>query len=287
MATYSFDKTTKIIQVASPATAVQVQELIDTIRSYEDELSAGISIPKIANAAGKDDLGGGAAVGITLTLLDGWTIQFAPRGGPGWETCIIQDGNLVGISGGGSYNPIEQADFVSIIQLGAVGTTIATVEGGSGGGGLTSAQTSAVVNLSLSAYETTGVASKFDVTGASVSSGDILSALSAYEIDGVASFRDISASSAAGGLTSAQTSAMVLCGLSAYESTGVVSKTDLDNITGVSATLPQGQLDYIASSVSGSVVSGIGAWGDLRWSKIYGIPLQQWDVIVLEDDEED
>ena len=36
----------------------------------------------------------------------------------------------------------------------------------------------------------------------------------------------------------------------------------------------------IASAVSGAVVSGIGAWGDLRWSKIYGIPLDEWDVIV-------
>lgn len=36
----------------------------------------------------------------------------------------------------------------------------------------------------------------------------------------------------------------------------------------------------VASASSAAIVSGIGEWGDLRWSKIYGIPLEQWDVVV-------
>lgn len=33
-------------------------------------------------------------------------------------------------------------------------------------------------------------------------------------------------------------------------------------------------------SLSAQIVSGIGEWGDLRWSKIYGIPLEQWNIVV-------
>ena len=72
-------------------------------------------------------------------------------------------------------------------------------------------------------------------------------------------------------LTSAQTSAMVDLSLSAYEGSGVAAYTDLSATTDAEA---------IASAVSGAVVSGIGAWGDLRWSKIYGIPLDEWDAII-------
>ena len=127
-------------------------------------------------------------------------------------------------------------------------------------GTLDQSAVSAAVNQSLSAYETTGVASKFDVTGTSATVD--LSAISGVMNES----------------------------LSAYESTGVASKIDINNITGVSATIPLSSLDYIVTGVvsgsSGAVISGIGAWGDLRWSKIYGIPLQQWDVIVLEEDED-
>lgn len=278
MATYTFDKTTKIIQVASPATAIGIQELVDAIRDYEDDLSAGMSIPSLARAAGKSNLGGGAETGITLTLLDGWTLQFEPRGGPTWDTCIIQDGNLVGLSGAAPYNPIEQADYVSVIQLGAIAGFIATPSGLSAS--VDASAVSAAVNLSLSAYEATGVASKADLTGvsASLSSGDILSALSAYRTSGVAGIIDLTGVS--GSVDQSGVSAATLLALSAYESTGVASKEDINNI---SAAI---DASAVAAAVSGAIVSGIGAWGDLRWSKIYGIPLQQWDVIILEEEEQ-
>lgn len=265
MANYTFDKDIKIIEVDLPTTGIQIQELIDEIRNYEDNL-VNFDIPKIANAGGKDDLGGGAEVGITLTLLDGWTIGFADRAGPGWTTCIVQDGNLVATSGGTSYNPIEQADYVSVIQLGAVATTIATAD----------------ILSALSAYDQSGgVAKESTVSGIPFAiSGGTLLALSAYEVTGVASKFDVTGTSAQVDLSAI--SGVMNESLSAYEATGVASKIDINNIeiTGVSAEIPASALDYIITGVSGAIVSGIGEWGDLRWSKIYGIPLDQWDITV-------
>ena len=73
-------------------------------------------------------------------------------------------------------------------------------------------------------------------------------------------------------INKADVSGQVNNSLSAYETTGVASKIDII----INATNPSA----IASAVSGSIVSGIGEWGDLRWSKIYGIPLAQWDVVI-------
>lgn len=64
-----FIKDDKVILIESPTTEVTIQELIDAIRDYEDSQFA-MDIPKLADASGKQDLGGGSFVGITLELLD-------------------------------------------------------------------------------------------------------------------------------------------------------------------------------------------------------------------------
>jgi hypothetical protein len=131
------------------------------------------------------------------------------------------------------------------------------------------------------------VASYNDLSGISVTGGSggltsaqMLEVLSAYKASGVAGLVDLS--SVSGSVDLSGVSAAVLSALSAYESTGVASKEDINNIS-ISAEV---DASAVAAAVSGAIVSGIGAWGDLRWSKIYGIPLQQWDVIILEDDED-
>ena len=64
----------------------------------------------------------------------------------------------------------------------------------------------------------------------------------------------------------------------------IVIRTFADDMTTIPSTISAVSLaitsEDLASAVSGAIVSGIGAWGDLRWSKIYGIPLDEWDVIV-------
>lgn len=75
-------------------------------------------------------------------------------------------------------------------------------------------------------------------------------------------------------LSTADVSGAVNESLSAYETSGVASQSDIQDIINGTTS------GAVASAVSGAIVSGIGAWGDLRWSKIYGIPLDEWDAII-------
>lgn len=97
-----FNDITKIIEIESPATEVTIQELINTVRDWEDEL-VNIDISQIASAAGKEDLGGGVSVGITMTLLNGWKVKFEDRAGPTYIPCRISGGNLVSSDGSIPY----------------------------------------------------------------------------------------------------------------------------------------------------------------------------------------
>mgnify|MGYP003645628531 FL=1 len=49
-----------------------MQDLVDAIRVYEAELD-NLDIPKICDASGKEDLGGGVLVGITVKLWN-WNL---------------------------------------------------------------------------------------------------------------------------------------------------------------------------------------------------------------------
>src|SRR3989338_2287704 len=94
-----FDFYNSIIEVPSSQTSIDVQTLINEIRDIEDELTPGLAHSQIAEAFGKQDLGGGVLVGITLVLLDNWKIRFQARPGPETVACIITGGNVVAESG--------------------------------------------------------------------------------------------------------------------------------------------------------------------------------------------
>ncbi len=89
----------KLIRITSPQTEVTIQELVNTIRDWEDS-DEGIAFGKIIDATGKDDLGGGVLTGITMTLSSQWRIKFWSGVGLG----IVRGGNLVG---GCDDQPIE------------------------------------------------------------------------------------------------------------------------------------------------------------------------------------
>jgi len=59
----------RIVTVLAPSTDVTIQDIYDTLRDLEDEPNAMI-YPSIISAGGKEDLPGGAEVGITATLLN-------------------------------------------------------------------------------------------------------------------------------------------------------------------------------------------------------------------------
>ena len=112
---FTFDRVARLITVDSPATGTTIQEIYDTVRDYEDEPGS-LDIAHIVDGAGKQELGGGELVGITLTLRN-WTLRFEPRPGPDWVQCTVRGGNMtfydtdLDLFG----DPITQAAFVSVL----------------------------------------------------------------------------------------------------------------------------------------------------------------------------
>jgi hypothetical protein len=131
----TFDKALKTILVEAPAASVSVQELDNAIRDYEPTQGM-MDYPPIALASGKEDLGGGLYVGITLELLDDWRVQFEARTGPAWTPCRISGGNLVAFNSFGD-DPVKPSAFTYVTR--ALSTSAALLSGG--GGALTAQET--------------------------------------------------------------------------------------------------------------------------------------------------
>jgi len=122
-----FDKPNRIIEIEAPATEVTIQELLYAIRGYENTIP-GMDIAKIADASGKEDLGGGVLVGITLKLFN-WKLKFSDRPGPTWIVCNVTGGNLVAVDGTGTFvNPIEPSSFVTVTKTSSASATIAELQ---------------------------------------------------------------------------------------------------------------------------------------------------------------
>ena len=62
-----FADSPRIAQIDAGAPNLSIQDLLDTIRVTEDDFNA-LSFLKLANASGKDNLGGGLLVGITVAM---------------------------------------------------------------------------------------------------------------------------------------------------------------------------------------------------------------------------
>ncbi|MGB9694048.1 MAG: right-handed parallel beta-helix repeat-containing protein, partial [Fervidobacterium sp.] len=113
MATLTFLKYDKVIQVDAPQVEVTIQDLINQIRDYEDEPD-NMDIEKIADAYGKQPLGTNEFIGITLVLVNNWRIAFEARPGPETVTCYVRGGNLVAEN---IYdnNPIKPTAFTQVV----------------------------------------------------------------------------------------------------------------------------------------------------------------------------
>lgn len=122
--TLTFFKFERLIQIDSPQVTTSIQDLLNEIRLYEEKL-INLDYGHIANAYGKQSLGGGAYIGITLELINNWRIQFEARSGPTYVLCTVNGGNLVAINAysNTSINPtaftqvvIAQSSSPTIIQ---------------------------------------------------------------------------------------------------------------------------------------------------------------------------
>lgn len=63
----TFTTSPRVAEVAEPSTEIIMQDLVDTLRKQEDTFE-GMVFKKLINASGKEDLGGGVKVGITVAM---------------------------------------------------------------------------------------------------------------------------------------------------------------------------------------------------------------------------
>ena len=70
----------RVAEVDAPSTEINMQDIVDTLRVLEDDFR-GMSEKKLINASGKEDLGGGVKVGITVALQN-LLLAFAGRTTP-------------------------------------------------------------------------------------------------------------------------------------------------------------------------------------------------------------
>ena len=131
----TFDKVTKIITIQSPDTEITIQNLLNSIRAWEDELTS-LDIPFIASCAGKEPLGGGVSVGLTLTLLDDWQLAFEARLGPDYIQCKVSGGNIVATHVNGSIYPTAFTQVLITASSSATQANISAIEFSSFNGGV-------------------------------------------------------------------------------------------------------------------------------------------------------
>lgn len=135
----TFDFDTKLIEVqAIRGATLTAQDLINAIRQAEvtDE---GMGYDKIADASGKDSLGGSTSVGITVNLLD-WQIKWYA----GTYQAAISGGNVVGGVGG---NVIDYTAGVQVLLTQSANSTL--IE--SGTSGLTPEESAALTDVQAKA----------------------------------------------------------------------------------------------------------------------------------------
>lgn len=121
----TFNKPDKLIVITTD-TEVTIQNLINAIRNYEDE-PENLETASLANAYGKQDLGGGSMVGITLELINNWRIKFEDRDPPDTIACKVTGGNLVAIN---DYydNPICPSAYTQVTIAQSAAPVIAGAE---------------------------------------------------------------------------------------------------------------------------------------------------------------
>ena len=118
-----YDFVKQIITVPIQDTSLDLQYLINQTRDMEDNAAPGMGYGQILEAFGKQDLGGGVQVGITVVLLENWKVKFADRPGLDTVSVRVSGGNLVGDAG---HNPIEPSLYTQVTLANSSSATIAT-----------------------------------------------------------------------------------------------------------------------------------------------------------------
>ena len=85
-----FEEDPRISTVEAPSVEYLMQDVVDTTRKAEDSFQ-GMSFNKLLDAGGKEDLGGGLTVGITVTLQNN-VVEFEARRTPAVEGTVTTQG---------------------------------------------------------------------------------------------------------------------------------------------------------------------------------------------------
>jgi hypothetical protein len=149
--TVDFSASPRIVTVAAPSTEVNLQDLYDTLRNIE-ATETGILYPQLLNAAGKQVLGGGALVGMTLTLRNA-LLSFEARTGPMAVLCQVSGGNLVAVDADGVPlpSPLQPTAYAFAVMTQSTSASLL-----SGTGGLTKEDVRSAVWDSSSVFGTFG-----------------------------------------------------------------------------------------------------------------------------------
>lgn len=125
-----FDENLKVITVEKPQTTLTIQTLYNEIRLYEEKMPF-LFVAQIANGSGKQGLGGGVTVGITLELINDWRLSFQARDGieegGGTILCTVSGGNLVATNQY-SNNPIKPTANTQVVISQSSSATITKAE---------------------------------------------------------------------------------------------------------------------------------------------------------------
>jgi hypothetical protein len=122
-----FDQQQQLISVISPQDTLTCQALINAIRE-EEASERGIIYDQIATASGKEDLGGGVYVGMTVNLITPWQVKFWA----GNYIAKVAGGNLVG---GILGDPVAYSPGVQVLLIQSAASTLVVT-----GDGLNDAQ---------------------------------------------------------------------------------------------------------------------------------------------------
>mgnify|MGYP001828987768 CR=1 FL=1 len=114
----------RIITVLAPSTAINIQDLHDTLVELEGRWS-GIDEPRIVSTAGKEFLAVGVSVGLTMTLLNA-KLAFEARPGPSFVQCNVDGGNLVAVDVDGTtpIDPIQTTAYTQVVKTSSSSATL-------------------------------------------------------------------------------------------------------------------------------------------------------------------
>lgn len=117
----TFDHSTKLISVPqADAQPIMLQTIIDAIRT-EEASERGITYDQIADASGKESLGGSVSTAITVSLRSTWKLNFAS----GSYQATISGGNLSDV-----LNKVNNTGSPQVVALSSAAATLVTSTGG-------------------------------------------------------------------------------------------------------------------------------------------------------------